>query len=333
MDYNKDYYKELDIDKNSTDIEIRKQFKKLSKIYHPDVKNGNEAKFKEINNAYSILSDSNLKQDYDRNSPHGNAYSPFNSFGNGGFEFNFGGAGDIFSQFFGGGFNPFSQFAREEFIENLDIELTANIDLKQIYLNENPTINFKRFVHCDDCNGTGFDKKGHSDMCEVCNGTGRNNGKNCEYCMGEGKIYSGKCPTCKGEKVTLKDTEITLQNISSLRHTSKNLHPGFGHQSKYYRNKVGSLLLTVNLIMNDNYQINDSNLYKTLNLHYQDAIDGKELDYKHIDNTYIKIKIPEKSQNDNIIIIKEKGLLKNTTNRGDLQLKLNIIIDYDRLKK
>ena len=132
MDYNINYYEILEIDKNATDIDIKSQFKKLSKIYHPDVKStGNEHKFKEINNAYGILSDSNSKQEYDTRSPHGNSYSPFNPFGQG-FEFHFGNGGDddMFKRFFGGnpfGFNPFESFQREEFRENLDINISINI--------------------------------------------------------------------------------------------------------------------------------------------------------------------------------------------------------------
>jgi molecular chaperone DnaJ len=332
MDFNKDYYKELGIDKNASAEEIKKSFKKLSKIHHPDVKNGNEEKFKKINNAYSVLSDSKKKDEYDRNSPHGNSYSPFNSFGNGGFEFSFGGAGDIFSQFFGNGFNPFGQ-RREEFIENLDIDATTTINLKQIYLNDKINIKFKRFVHCEDCKGTGFDRTGLSDTCEICNGTGKNNRGTCEYCMGEGKIYSQQCRTCKGEKVVLKETEITLQNISKLRSNIRNIHPGYGHQSKYYRDKIGSLILNININRTDDYQVNNNDLHKTINIHFQDAIDGKEIEYTHIDDKKIKIKLPEKSQNNDIIRVKEKGLLKNDNDRADLLLKINIIIDYNRINK
>lgn len=335
MDYNKDYYKILNLDKNASDEEIKKQYRKLAHKHHPDKNGGSDLEFKKINEANSILSDSKLKQEYDQRSPHGKSYSPFNSgfnsFGNG-FEFHFGGSGfnDIFNQFFGGN-NPFSGF-KEEFQENLDINVNLGLNLKQIYENENLNIKFKKFVHCQDCKGTGFDKNSHSEICEICNGSGINKGRTCEYCQGEGKIYTGTCKTCHGEKVILKESEVNIQNIFQIRGNVKNVHRGYGHQSKYYREKVGSLILNVNFINNNDYQIvNNFELHKTIDIHYQDAIDGVEILYKHIDDSTIKIKLPEKTKNNDIIRIKEKGLLMNENSRSDLYLKINIIIDYERV--
>ena len=177
----KDYYKTLGVDKGASKDEIKTAFRKLAHQYHPDKNGGDkeyEAKFQQINEANSILSDAKSRQEYDQRSPHGNSYSPgFGGFP--GFEFHFNQDGDIhdiFSQFFGGanpfggGFNPFGQ--REQFREDLDINAIITINLKQIYLNEQLNIKYKRKVHCDSCNGTGFDKESHSDMCEICNGSG-----------------------------------------------------------------------------------------------------------------------------------------------------------------
>lgn len=341
MDYNKNYYQELGVNKDSSQDDIKKAYRKLAHKYHPDKNQGNkefESKFQKINEANSILSDTKSKQEYDQRSPHGNAYSPFSQFGGGnGFEFHFGnsGPGDIFSQFFGAnspfGFNPFGGF-REEFRENLDINVSTTINLKQIYLNELLTIKFKRFLHCEDCNGTGFDKKSHSDMCEICNGTGINHKGTCEYCQGEGKIYTGQCKSCKGEKVVLKDTEVNLQNLLQVRNSIKNMHRGFGHQSKYYRDKVGSLILNINVDRNDGYEIiNNYDLSKTLDIHYQDAINGDEILNKHIDDTSFNVKLPVKTKNGDILRVKEKGLLRENNTRADLYLKINIIIDYERV--
>lgn len=334
MDYNKNYYQELGLEKNCSTDDIKKAYRKLAHKYHPDKNQGHkeyEAKFQKINEANSILSDLKSKQEYDQRSPHGNSYSPHNQFS--GFEFNFGNGsmGDIFSQFFGGR-SPFGNFQQEEFRENLDINVSVTINLKQIYLNEKFEIKYNKFVHCDDCKGTGFDKNSHSDMCEICNGTGRNNGNVCEYCQGDGKIYIGQCKTCKGEKVIMKETEISLQNLSQLRNNIRNGHPGYGHQSKYYRNKIGNLILNINILRDDEFQIvNTYELSKTIDIHFQDAINGDEVLFTHIDGSIIKIKLPKKSKNNDIIRIKEKGLLKNDNDRSDLYLKINIVIDYERI--
>lgn len=330
MDYNKDYYKELGVDKNASDDEIKKAYRKLAQQYHPDKNGGNEEKFKNINEANSILSTSKSKQEYDTRSPHGKSYSPFNPFENFGINFNFGSASDIFDQFFSGNFNPFGR--REEFNEKLDINTTVQISLKDIYLNREIKLGYKKYVHCDECDGTGFDKNSHSDTCEICYGTGVNNGKTCEYCLGKGKIFTGVCKKCKGEKVVLIDSEITLQNISQLRRNIRNSHRGYGHQSKYYRDKIGTLILNINIENNNEFRVaHNFDLEKTIDIHFQDAIDGNEIIHNHIDNSDIKIKLPTKSNNGNVIRVKEKGLLKTNNSRGDLYLTLNIIIDYGRI--
>jgi len=343
MDYNKNYYQELGLDKNASDEEIKKNYRKLAQKYHPDKNGGDkecEVKFQKINEANTILSDVKSRQEYDQRSPHGKSYSP--GFGGGfpGFEFHFNQGGgdinDIFSQMFGGdspfgGFNPFNQ-TQDQFRESLDINASASINLKQIYLNDTLNIKYKRRLHCDACNGTGFDKESHSDMCEICNGSGINKGKTCEYCRGDGKIYTGTCKKCKGEKVILTDSEVNLGNISQLRTNIQNIHRGYGHQSKYYREKVGGLILNINIDRNDGYQIiNNYQLKKVLDIHFQDAIDGIELMYKHIDDTEIKIKLPSKTKNDDVLRIKEKGLLRPDNTRDDLYLKINIIVDYSRI--
>lgn len=340
MDYNKNYYNILGLDKEASEEDIKKSYRKLAHQYHPDKNNGNkesESKFKEINEAYSILSDSKNKQEYDMRSPNGKSYSSFNNsfggFGNSGFEFHFGGADDLFKQFFGNGFNPFGGFSqREEFRENLDIAINSKINLKQIYLNDKLTLKYNRLIHCDSCNGTGFDKESEPDTCDVCNGTGKNKGRTCDFCLGAGKIYHGQCKNCNGEKLVRKETEISIQNLYQIRGNVRNIHGGYGHQSKYYRDKIGNLILNIQVERNDNYEIrNDFELHKIIDVHFQDAIDGSEIIIPHIDDSKIKIKLPQKTKNSDIIRIKEKGLLKNENVRDDLYLKINIIIDYERV--
>lgn len=338
MDYNKNYYKELELDKNASDDDIKKSFRKLAMKYHPDKNNGDkkaELKFQKINEANENLSDTNKKIEYDQRSPHGKSYNP-NPFGD---------FGDIFSQMFGGGHpfghpfgNPFgspfgSKETYHEFREILDINISTTINLKQIYLNEKLSVKYKKYVHCEDCQGTGFDTSDEGDSCDICDGTGKStDGSNCEYCMGSGKIHSEQCKTCKGDKIILKDNEITIQNISQLRSSNQNISRGNGHQSKYYRERVGALILNINLDRNDEYQIiNGFELHRTLNIHFQDAIDGSEITFVHVDDSVIKIKLPIKTKNDDIIRIKDKGLLKTENIRSDLFLKLNIIIDYNRV--
>jgi len=343
MDYNKDYYKELELNKNASKEDIKKAYRKLALKYHPDKNKGDknsESKFQTINEANSILSDNKTKQEYDTRSPNGKSYSPnpfenlFGGSSGGGFEFHFGGEGeDMFSQFFGGQ-NPFSGFGRqrEEFRENLDINISKTITLKQIYNNEKITLKYNKYFTCDSCKGTGFDNQSESFECDICDGTGIHNNRVCQYCKGDGKIYSDKCKKCDGEKIEIKETEVIIQNINQIRNGVRNIHRGYGHQSKYYINKIGNLILTLNVDRNDIFDIrNNYELHSTINVHYKDAIDGDKFIFKHIDGNDIEIKLPNKSKDGDIIRIKEKGLEMNSGKRSDLYLKINIIIDYNKI--
>jgi len=332
MNINKNYYQILGLNKNASLDEIKKTYKKLAIKYHPDKNNGDkekEEKFKEITEAYSELSDPNKKSQYDNQSPHGKTYNP-NPFSN------LGDIGNIFNSFFGG--SPFgSPFGRsyeyKEFHENLDIQVNIILTLADVYKSQPLKVSYKRNIHCEDCDGTGFDRESSSDDCEMCNGSGKNTyGRKCDYCQGTGKVYTKTCKKCNGEKVVYKDTEFNINNIYTIRKSIEEILPGGGHQSKYFREKIGFLKL--NVIYQDikDYSIENDKLYYKLDLHYEDAINGTVHKFELLDNKNILIKIPEKTKDGDIIKIKGKGLLKNPTERDDLYIKINIIIDYEKLK-
>lgn len=332
MDYNKNYYKELNLDKNASDEDIKKSYRKLAMLYHPDKTNGDKNKeslFQRINEANEILSDNKKRSEYDMRSPYGKSYGNFN--------------GDFFNLFnvhFNNNNNPFEEYIYfnnfknyQEFKEHLDISLNVNVTLKDVYLNSKMNIKYNKFITCDECDGTGFNiNDTDNDECVVCDGTGNINNSNCEYCRGTGKIHNTQCEKCKGEKVILSETEINIQQLSNIRSNLQNIYQYLGHQSKYYKDKKGTLILNIILNRIDDFKIiNNTELHKTINIHFQDAIDGIDYKLTHIDDTIIEIKIPEKTKNDDIIIIENKGLLKQDKNRDNLYLKINVIIDYKRV--
>ncbi len=326
MDPNKNYYNILGVDKNSSDIDIKKAYRKKANQTHPDKHNGNDIEFKEVNEAYQTIGDNAKKIKYDNQSPHGKTFTG-NGFGN--FS-DFNNPFSIFEQFFRGGFQGYTQ--REEFQEDLNIITNMDIDLKRVYENKPITIKYKKKVKCHDCKSTGFDRNGESFECEVCDGKGKDiYGFRCESCLGEGKIFSGTCKTCNGEKVILKEQEIILEKTYTIRQSTKNINRGYGHHSKYYKEKIGALIVNINFVKDESYDIINYNLHHTKNIHFQDAIEGKEIIYNHVDNSKIKVKLPKKSNNGDIIRLKNKGLLKDDNTRGDLYIKVNIDIDYERI--
>jgi len=334
-----DLYKILEVDKKSTNVEIKNNYRKLSKKYHPDKnKNGGE-KFKKISMAYSILSSEDKKQKYDAQSPYGKDYNsnPFSAFGGG-----MGGFDDIFQSFFGGRptSNPFVEFfgrknEYREFHENLDISVNVVITLKNVFEGKPIKVSYKRYQHCDVCKGTGFDPNSESYECDICQGTGKDRfGRKCEYCQGLGKIFSLPCGACNdGEKVVLKDTEFNLNNIHKIRESTTEYLRGYGHQSRYFREKKGDLKLNIIYQHSLGYTIENEKLIYHLDLHYEDAINGIKYEYEHLDGSKMKVSIPKKTSDGDMVRLKGKGLLQNIKNRGDLYFKINIIVDYDRLQR
>jgi len=341
-----DLYALLGLNKNATSEEIKTEYRKLAKMYHPDKNNGDkekEEKFKKINLSYSILGDETKKQSYDNQSPHGKTYNP-NPFS----AFTGGGADDIFNAFFGGG-NPFgtpfggnpfgARHEYREFHENLDITINVMVTLSDVYKANPIKVNYKRFEHCPDCQGTGFNRNGHSDNCEMCGGninqkgSGRDQyGRKCEYCQGHGVIFSETCQNCNGEKVVLKDFEFNINNIQSVRNSNEKYLPNFGHQSKYYREKKGTLKLNIIFQNVPNHNIENEQLIYKLNLHFDDAIKGMKYEYECLDGNKLIVDIPEKTNDGDVLRIQGKGLFKNLNERDDLFFRINVMIDYERLQ-
>jgi len=238
----RDYYDILGLQKGAADADIKKAYRLLAKKYHPDVNQGDkssEAKFKEINEAYEILSDSNKKAKYDKCGHAGvdpNGFGGFN--GSGGFEdFGFGGIGDIFESFFGNmGFGTTTR-KKNGPQKGPDIKTYVEISFEEAAFGVEKEINVFRYHNCEECEGIGARKGTQPEKCNACAGTGQVqyrtntpfgqfvNVKACDKCNGEGKIITNPCPKCQGsgkfkDKVTLKINipgGIDNEQIISLR--------------------------------------------------------------------------------------------------------------------
>jgi molecular chaperone DnaJ len=336
MDFNKDYYKILGIDKNSNADQIKSAFRKKAKEHHPDGKTGVDDKMiKEINEANTVLGEDVSKRQYDQQSKFGSNYNPqvnpfsfFGNFGNFADEAFGGPAGawfmnnDIFSTIFN---------KKDEFRETLDINYHTDVTFKDVYNNYDIIVRFKRYVKCTECDWTGFDLHGTSCGCDACDSRGHINGRTCEYCRGTGQIFTGVCEKCNGAKVILKDEEFVLNNIFNITESFDRYLKDYGHQSKYYRNRFGILTLKVNYVKDDRYQIlpNKDLIFK-LDLHFQYVINGYEFEYEHLDGKKYRIKIPPKTKDGDLLKIDGKGLIVNQSlKRSDLIFRVNVIIDYN----
>ena len=277
MDPNKDYYKILGVDKNASEEEIKKQYKKLAVLYHPDKNKGDkqsEKKFKEINEAYQVLTKQKQKYDLDRNNDHG-----FRGFGGFGFDpFESFNINEIFNAFN----NRYS--SQQNYHENLDINYNLTITLEDVYNNRTIDIKYNRREPCYDCNGTGQDiKSSIKEKCKYCNNGRDSFGLPCQICGGLGNIYTQKCKVCSGEKVVSKEMHFSLNNIYKIDSDFKKYLKNYGHYSKFYKNKVGKLILNIKYEFDNNYVVSQRGLIKKINLHYEDAIKGNEYEFTHLD--------------------------------------------------
>jgi molecular chaperone DnaJ len=311
------FYNILGVDKNTSQDEIKKRYRELAKQHHPD-RGGDGEMFKKIQEAYEVLSDPQKKQAYDnpRQSSH--------------FQFDM---SDFFQGFgFDFGFNdPHKK-------EDLDIHVSYNVPLTHIYQDIKADINFVRRVPCGTCDGIGYEPSSDSVDCLHCEGRGKQirHGMliNCDYCSGCGQIHSKTCSVCKGDKLKNKQESISIDNIFVLGDEPHRLsYRHYGHFSKH-GSRRGDLYITLVPEKNDSYIRHNSNLLYIMEIDYRLAMNGGEVEYKHLDDKTYKIKIPEKSNKGSKFKLSGKGMLnRDKSTRGDLIIELSIIIDYSIIDK
>lgn len=224
----KDYYEILGVNKSASKEEVKKAFHKLAHKYHPDKKDGNEALFKEVNEAYQTLSDDKKRSAYDQ---FGHGYSNMGG-GQGNYDGGFGGfdfsgfqngqgmefdLNDIFSDFFTGGGN------RNEIRRGRDISTEVSILFSDSLMGAEKKILINKTSSCDDCSGNGARKGTKMNKCNKCSGKGKitelkrsflgsfQSTRICDECLGEGEIPNEKCNTCSGRGVIKKDKEISFK--------------------------------------------------------------------------------------------------------------------------
>lgn len=229
----RDYYEVLGVEKSASDDEIKKAFRKLAVKYHPDKEGGDEAKFKEVNEAYEVLKDKQKRQRYDQfghagvggggfaGGGAGNPFEGFGGFGNqGGFEFNFGdgGLGDIFGQFFGGAAQQQTRARRGR-----DVETTTTLTFEEAVFGVEKELHMTLDVECEHCDGSTVEPGYSLKTCDTCKGAGQQTrvmntmfgaiqqAVTCETCRGKGKVPEKACSVCKGEGVARREQSVKVK--------------------------------------------------------------------------------------------------------------------------
>lgn len=331
----KDYYSILGVDKNASKDEIKKAFRKLAHKYHPDKKGGDEAKFKEAGEAYSVLSDDKKKAEYDTygqvfgdgGSQHGdgNPFSGFGGFSSSGFD----GVdlGDIFGEFFGGGAR------RSKVKRGRDISIDFEISFEDSVFGTERRVLLNKTSACTDCSGTGAKTGSAMKKCGTCNGQGNireakktifgtfTNTIGCSACHSTGEIPQDICKKCSGVGVLKKEEEITIKIPAGIQGGEMIRLSGAGEAIP--RGITGDLYAKVYIGKHPIFRREGHNLTMDLNIKLTDALLGGEYVIDTLDGK-LKLKIPKGISFGEILRVKEKGVPIDNRKRGDLLVTLNI---------
>lgn len=329
----KDYYKILGVERNATEDEIKKAYRKLAMTYHPDRNPDNkeaEEKFKEGAEAYEILSNPDKKRNYDNyGSADGNPFGGFGGNQQGGYGHGFS-MDDIFSQF-GNIFGNRGQ-QRNATKRGSDLRVKVQLDLQDILHGVSKKLKFRRYDKCQPCGG-----KGGSDLrdCLACNGTGHRTivqntpfgqmrqATSCNNCSGSGKNIQNKCKSCNGEGTSLKEEIVEVeipQGVSDGMSLSMN---GYGN---YVRDGVhGNLQIFIEEIPDKVWKRERNTLKGEITISVIDAILGKNMT---IDTPHGKmtISIQEGTESGKILTYASKGVPDINYGLGNMYIKVNVKI-------
>jgi molecular chaperone DnaJ len=341
----KDYYKILGVDKKASKDDIKKAFRKLAHEYHPDKKGGNIDKFKEVNEAYSVLSDDNKRSQYDMmgsgafngsqggfNGAQGFDFSQFaQQFNQGGFNFSQGGMdfdlGDIFGDLFGGG----SRNKRDS--RGADIQVEIRIPFEESVFGSERKVRISHHVVCDRCKGSASEPGSKMKTCDTCKGNGRvkevrrtilgsiATERICTVCGGLGEIPEKPCTQCRGKGVLGKD-EIILVKIPAGINDGEVLR--LSKLGEAVRGgDAGDLYVAIRVDSHLKFTKNGANLISDLNVKLSDALLGAEINVDTLDGP-AKVVVPEGIKFGDVIRIKERGVPQNRGKRGDILLRVKI---------
>ena len=329
----RDFYEVLGVTKGASEDEIKKAYKKMARKYHPDLNPDNkeaEEKFKEVNEAYEILSDPDKKSRYDQ---FGHAGVDPN-FGAGGFgggfdgNFDFGDLGDIFGSFFGGGFGGGRRTNPNAPQRGESIRMSVAITFEEAAFGCEKAVTVERMEQCDTCHGNGCAPGTTPEVCSECRGTGTVQVRRqtpmgvfasttaCPKCGGKGRIIHQPCPDCRGAGSTRKRKTIQASIPAGIDNGQTISVRGQGHAGKN-GGPAGDLLITVTVKPHELFRREGTSVLCEAPITFTQAVLGAELEIPTIDGK-VKYSLPEGTQSGTTFRLKGKGIPSiNGRGRGD----------------
>lgn len=334
-DNKRDYYEVLGVSKNATDDEIKKAYRSLAKKYHPDLNPGDaeaEKRFKEANEAYEVLSDSDKRDKYDRFGhaafdPSSGGGSGFGGFGGFGGDFDF---GDIFSSFFGGSTGSSSRSRRNAPIEGDDVGTYVNLTFEEAAFGCKKDIEFSRIEACPDCDATGAERGTTTETCSACRGTGHVTVKRqtmlgfmqtqtpCSPCKGTGKIIKCPCKNCNGKGYIKLRKKFEINIPAGIDHLQRIVKRGQGSAGRN-GGPNGDLIIEVRVAEDKIFTRDGNNIFCEVPISFAEAALGAEIDIPILGGGTEKYDIPEGTQTGTSFTLRGRGIPDiNSGRKGDL---------------
>ena len=340
----KDYYNVLGVGKSATKDDIKKAFRKLAHKYHPDKGSSDETKFKEITEAYAVLSDDKKRREYDT---YGQAFpggapgggftgSPFEGFDFSQFQQGFGGdiefdIGDIFGDMFGG------RSGRGRRSRGRDISIDIEVPFKDAIFGTARTVLIAKVSTCSLCHGTGGKPGVELEKCTTCNGTGRvhetrhsilgqfTSVRTCSACDGTGKIPKEKCSECHGHGTVRRQEEVHVTIPAGIENGEMIRMPGKGEAVK--GGAAGDLYVKVHVKAHPTFRRDGANLIMDLPVKLTDALLGTTVSIETLEGKTLEVKVPAMQKAEEHLRVRNKGVPIDGS-RGDLIIRLEVALPH-----
>lgn len=327
----RDYYEVLGLGKEASPEEIKKAYRKLARQYHPDVNKevNAEEKFKEVKEAYDVLSDTQKKSMYDQ---YGHAATDSTAGGFGGGQDFGGGFGDIFDMFFGGGGRRNPNAPRQ----GADLQYTISLEFKDAIFGKELDIEIPKELECDKCHGSGAEPGTKVETCSVCHGSGQQeqiantpfgrvvNRRSCTACGGKGKLIKVRCSSCRGTGTVKKKRKIHLNIPAGVDDGAQMRVTGEGEPGAN-GGPPGDLYVVLRVKRHDFFERDGNDIHCQVPITFVQAALGDEVEVPTLDGK-VKLKIPVGTQTNTSFRIRGKGVpYLRRSGQGDMHVKVLVI--------
>lgn len=343
-----DYYQTLGIAKNSSADEIKKAYRRLAHEHHPDKDKGNEAKFKEINQAYQVLSDPQKRQQYDQ---FGQTFSAGGGSASGGDQygfdfsnfaqnFDFDDPMDIFGSIFGGGSSR--RQARRE--RGVDLEMELDLTFEEAVFGKEKEISLEKIDACEHCQGSGAEPASKISTCPKCHGQGQIRVTRrtilgqmatvavCDQCDGIGTVAEKACAECRGSGKQRREKTLQVKIPAGVEDGQRIRISNEG-QVGYKGSNFGDLYLRLHVQEHPDFKREAENIYSEIPISFTQAALGTEIEVPTIDGE-VMLKIPAGTQSGKVFRLKGKGVqILNSRGHGDHFVTVRVVTPTKLNKK